>query len=106
MFIGTCSVPSDYCPFTDCLLKHVMTSLLLCLGQRSPTARHSHVSVVIPSEQSLLYMFGGCLQEPKASATPRQAGKVSNDMWTYDIAAQVCLSLNTPALQVLGPSRA
>ena len=35
-------------------------------------------------------MFGGCLQEPKASATPRQEGKVSNDMWTYDIAAQVC----------------
>lgn len=42
----------------------------------------------MPSEQGLLYLFGGCLQEPKFSGTPTQEGKVAGDMWAYDQAAQ------------------
>ena len=54
----------------------------------SPAARHSHASAVIPSEQGLLYMFGGCLQEPGKSSDKSTVGVVINDVWAYDQAAQ------------------
>ena len=47
---------------------------------KSPAAHHSHATVIVPTEQSVLYMFGGCLQEPKSSQgrkvekAPRRAG--------------------------------
>ena len=56
--------------------------------KHSPSARHGHASVVVPSEQGLLYLFGGCLQEPKFSGTPKQSGLVADDVWAYDQAAQ------------------
>jgi len=62
--------------------------------ERSPASRHSHVSVVIPSEQGLLYMFGGY-------TLSGGAGTVNNDMWAYDQAAQGWEEVQFPAT-VLG----
>jgi len=60
----------------------------------SPASRHSHVSVVIPSEQGLLFMFGGYTLNGGV-------GTVNNDVWAYDQAAQGWEEVKFPAT-VLG----
>jgi len=54
----------------------------------SPASRHSHASVVVSSEEGLLYIFGGILDEPVVSSDEPQPGKVANDIWAYDMASQ------------------
>jgi len=68
--------------------------VLTVVWERSPASRHSHVSVVIPSEQGLLYMFGGY-------TLSGGAGTVNNDMWAYDQASQGWEEVQFPAT-VLG----
>ena len=64
----------------------------------SPSSRHSGASVVIPSEEGLLYMFGGTEVEPKVTDTT--TGQVANDVWAYDMAAQGWEQVLFPASQL------
>lgn len=74
-----------------------LTRLPTFACERSPSARHSHASVVVPTEQGLLYLFGGCTQEPKFTGTPKQSGQVTDDVWAYDQAAQGWEAVKFPA---------
>ena len=72
-----------------------------CMCTRSPDARFSHATVVIPSDAGLLFSFGGCTQEPALAGGGRAArsGIVTNDVWAYDQAAQGWEKLEPEASQ-------